>query len=240
VRLNRIVLSMAGIGVFGLACAQSYPPPRELINARSAYARATAGPARTLSAARLKLAKQSLNGAELAYGSTSEEEVRDRSYVALRQVETAEAEASAALAAQRREEALRQLASMGGEKAAQARAQLEAAERKVSEEGARANSAEQQASAERTRAQAESERAEGAQRQANEAAERLSAEQKARAEAEARARQAMADLERFGSVRRDARGIVVTLSGRRCSRQRNPASMAWRRRSKPCRPTRHR
>jgi outer membrane protein OmpA-like peptidoglycan-associated protein len=206
VRLKTGLVSVATVGVLMSACAHSYPPPSELINARAAFARASAGPARELSTSRLKLAKQALDSAEMTYGGATEQEVRDRAYVAIRFAEAAEAEATAALASQRREKALRELASMGGERAAQARELLAAAEQRASQERQRADSAEQQAAS-------ESERAAQGQREATEARERLTTEQQARAEAEARTRQALADLERLGNVRREPRGLVVTLSG---------------------------
>jgi outer membrane protein OmpA-like peptidoglycan-associated protein len=202
---NIVVVSVVVVGL-GLGCGHNYPPPQDLINARTAVARANAGPARTLSPARVRLAKQALNAAELAYGAAPEQEVRDRAYVAIRQAEAAEAEAATATAVQRREKVLSELASMGGEKAAQARAELMAAQQRASEEHVRAETAQQQATA-------ESQRADESQRQASEAREQLTAEQRARADAETRAQQALAQLEQLGNVRREARGIVVTLSG---------------------------
>jgi outer membrane protein OmpA-like peptidoglycan-associated protein len=204
---------VAAIGMLVGACGHSYPPPQDLISARAAFLRASQGPARQLSTARLRLAKEALDSAEQAYGAATEDEVRDRAYIALRQVEAAEAEATTVLATQRREKALRELANMGGERAARARAQLMAAEQEASTARQRAQSAEQQVASESARAQAESQRADQGQREAAEAREKLTAEQQARAEAEARTRQALADLERLGNVRREARGIVVTLSG---------------------------
>ena len=212
VRLTTFV-SLAAIGLVVSGCGHSFPPPQELISARAAFTRASQGPARELSAARLRLAKQAVDSAEQSYGAASEEEVRDRAYVALRQVEAAEAEATAVLAAQRREKALRELANMGGERAARARAQLMAAEQDASTSRQRAESAEHQVASESARAQAESQRADMGQREAAVAREKLTVEQRARAEAEQRTQQALADLERLGNVRREARGIVVTLSG---------------------------
>jgi outer membrane protein OmpA-like peptidoglycan-associated protein len=211
VRLKICLVSVAAVGMFG--CAHSYPPPQDLVSARATFARVSAGPARQLSESRLKLAKQALDSAEMAYGAAPEEEVRDRAYIAIRQAEAAEAEATAALASQRREKALRELASMGGERAARAREQLALLEQQAAQERQRAESAEQQAASEGARAQAESQRAEQGQREAAEAREKLTAEQQARAQAEARTNQALSELERLGNVRRDARGIVVTLSG---------------------------
>ena len=212
VRLTTLV-SVAAVGLVVGACGHSYPPPQDSISARAAFMRASQGPARELSPARLRLARQALEAAEQSFGAATEEEVRDRSYIALRQVEAAEAEATAALATQRREKALRELANMGGERAAAARAQLMAAEQDASTARQRAESAEHQAASESARAQTESQRADQGQREASEAREKLTAEQRARAEAETRAREALSQLEKLGNVRRDARGLVVTLSG---------------------------
>ncbi len=211
--LKSRLVSVAAVGVLAGACGHQYPPPQELLTARSAFIKASAGPARELSTARLRLAKQALDSAEMAYGAAPEQEVRDRSYIAIRYTEAAEAEATAAVAAQRREEALQELASMGGERAAQARAQLLAAEQQTSRERQRADSAEQQAASEQARAASEQARADVGEREATQAKERLSAEQQARVAAENRTRQALADLERMGNVKREARGLVVTLSG---------------------------
>jgi outer membrane protein OmpA-like peptidoglycan-associated protein len=187
-------------GLLGaLGCAHSFPPPRELVEARAAYARAEKGPAAQMAPARLKLAKQALNSAELSYGAAPESEVRDRAYIAVRRAEAAEAEAEADMARQRRERALRELASLSGVHAEKARAELAAA-------GVQINQANQQAMSERQRADEQS-------RRAQEANTNLETERQARAQAEAQARQAMAELERMANVKRESRGLVITLSG---------------------------
>ena len=191
------VLTMFAAG--GLGCAHKFPPPRELVEARAAYSRASAGPAQQLAPARLKLARQALQAAEMSYGGAPESEVRDRAYIAIRRAEAAEAEAEGDLAAQRRERALHELASLSGVHAERARAELAAA-------GQQVDQANQQALSERQRADEE-------QRRANEANASLQGERQARTQAEAQARQAMAELERLANVKREARGVVITLSG---------------------------
>ena len=94
VRSKAFFVSVAAVGMLGVACGHQFPPPQDLITARSTFARASAGPARQLSTSRLKLAKQALDSAEMAYGAATEQEVRDRAYVAIRQSEAAEAEAA--------------------------------------------------------------------------------------------------------------------------------------------------
>jgi outer membrane protein OmpA-like peptidoglycan-associated protein len=176
-------------GLLG-GCAHSYPPPRELTDARAAYTRASTSP--QVDPARLLLAKQALNGAELAYGSRPEEEVRDRAYVALRRLEAVEATAQAEAASQRHLQALRDLAALKGAFADRARAELASAEARASGAQARAVAAEGQAS------------------EAEQQAER---ERQAREAAETRANQAMSELSRMANVRREQRGLVITLSG---------------------------
>ena len=194
-----VVMLVAGGLLGALGCAHSFPPPRELVEARAAYARAEKGPAAQMAPARLKLAKQALNSAELSYGAAPESEVRDRAYIAVRRAEAAEAEAEADMARQRRERALRELASLSGVHAEKARAELAAA-------GVQIDQANQQAMSERQRADEQS-------RRAQEANTNLESERQARAQAEAQARQAMAELERMANVKRETRGLVITLSG---------------------------
>jgi outer membrane protein OmpA-like peptidoglycan-associated protein len=194
------LVGLVAAGMLGaLGCAHSSPPPRELVEARAAYARAEKGPAAQLAPARMKLARQALNSAEMSWGGAPENEVRDRAYIAIRRAESAEAEAEGDLARQRRERALRELASLSGVHADRARAELAAA-------GIQVNQANQQAMTERQRADEES-------RRANEASTNLESERQARAQAEAQARQAMSELERMANVKREARGLVITLSG---------------------------
>ncbi len=150
-----VVMLVAGGLLGALGCAHSFPPPRELVEARAAYARAEKGPAAQMAPARLKLAKQALNSAELSYGGAPESEVRDRAYIAVRRAEAAEAEAEADMARQRRERALRELASLSGVHAEKARAELAAA-------GVQIDQANQQATSERQRADEESRRAQEA------------------------------------------------------------------------------
>src|SRR4051794_7309949 len=91
------------VGLVAVGCVHStLPPPQELTEARTAWERASHGPAAQLNPARLQLGRQALYDAEVAYNAGSEREVRDRAYVALRRIQTAEAEAAATMANQRR------------------------------------------------------------------------------------------------------------------------------------------
>jgi outer membrane protein OmpA-like peptidoglycan-associated protein len=180
------------------ACAHQ-PPPDELIEARSIYARASAGPAAQHAPARLKLARQALEQAEFAYGSAPRAEVQDRAYIAIRRAEAAEAEASAVAAAERRSAALRELATLSGVHADRARAELGQAQQRASEAGQRADLAQ-------ARVAVEQSRADGAERNAM-------AQQQRAQDAEARAQQALEQLSRLAQVKQESRGVVITLSG---------------------------
>jgi outer membrane protein OmpA-like peptidoglycan-associated protein len=194
---------LSGLLISGLlasvGCAHSGPPPRELIEARAAFARASAGPAAQHSPARLRLAKQALDEAEMTYGGAPPDEVAAKAYIATRRVQSAEADAETVVASQRREKALRELATMSGVHADRARAEIAAAEQRANSEGQRASAAEQLARDEQ-----------GRNAQANAS---LESEREARAQAEARAREALAELERQANVKRETRGLVITLSG---------------------------
>src|SRR6187200_1544228 len=78
-------------------CATAVPP--ELIDARLAYQRASAGPAREEASDYLLAAERALRRADEAYQSAPKsEEARDLAYVARRRVEIAESRARAKIA----------------------------------------------------------------------------------------------------------------------------------------------
>jgi outer membrane protein OmpA-like peptidoglycan-associated protein len=201
----RNTLMIIGLAT-GVACVHSAPPPQELTDARVAYLRASRGPAAQVNSARLQMAKQALDDAELAYGAKPDQEVRDRSYVALRRIQAAETEAAAELANQRRWRALRQLATLQGVYADRARAELSSAESRAAGATARAAVAEGQLGEEQVRRQQ-------AQQQALQEQQRAESERQARVAAEVRADQALNELSRMANVKREQRGLVITLSG---------------------------
>ncbi len=92
-RTFSLALAIAAAG-----CA-STPPPKELIDARAAYAAAEKGETAKRSPARLHQAKDAIELAERAFeDEPSADETRDRAYVALRTVELANAHARVAVA----------------------------------------------------------------------------------------------------------------------------------------------
>jgi outer membrane protein OmpA-like peptidoglycan-associated protein len=76
-----------------VACASS-PEPRELLDARTAYQQAVAGPAAQLDPAQLHVAHEELAAAERSYGDNGDSyRTRDRAYIALRTAQIADAQA---------------------------------------------------------------------------------------------------------------------------------------------------
>lgn len=86
------LLIAAACGLVGCATAQ---PPKELVDAREAYEKTEHGKAREYNPAALHDAKSALDKAEASFESDPESEnTRDEAYVALRQAQRAEVEAS--------------------------------------------------------------------------------------------------------------------------------------------------
>jgi outer membrane protein OmpA-like peptidoglycan-associated protein len=82
------------VGLVGsLAACAAAVPPKELVDARAEYAKASGGTTNQLNPAQLHVAKESLDLAEAAFADDpSSDETRDRSYVALRKTQLAEAQ----------------------------------------------------------------------------------------------------------------------------------------------------
>lgn len=166
------------------ACASS--PPHHLVEARAAYQRASQGPAATESPAQLHVAKTSLGVAEQTFSDEGDSpNARDRAYVALRKAELAEAQANIALY---------------DKKTALAAARVEKA--KANTELAT------QRELKSTQVQLASERESNAGERA-----KLASETQRRVDAERRANDALSALSKIGSVTKDERGTIITLSG---------------------------
>src|SRR4051812_18167617 len=86
-----LVLSLAGMAGCGSAVL-----PQELASARTAYGRASTGPAASLNPTDLHTAKESLDAAERSYEDEGDSpKTRDLGYAAERSAETAESRARA-------------------------------------------------------------------------------------------------------------------------------------------------
>jgi outer membrane protein OmpA-like peptidoglycan-associated protein len=167
-------------GVLGAAvvagCAAS--TPRELLDARYAYQRASTGPAAEYSPDAVAEARDALNEANRSFERERDSErTRTLAYVALRKAQIAESRARAIVAEQEREQAAQQLALAQSSEAERMRLELERARSELAE-------------AQRLRAEAEQRQAQLAQQQ-QEAAQQQAAQQQAeQARREEEARQA--------------------------------------------------
>lgn len=167
--VSLFALSATGLGLAGCATA---PPPRELLEARTTYARVASGPAAQLKPDDLLTAKQQLDRAERSYKNNGDEPVtKDAGYIAIRKALFAEAAANT-------------VAASKAKSAADA-----------------ATVAQQTADLSKTKGQL-------AQTQ-----QALDKERTAREDAEKKAAAAMADLQKIAAVKKDDRGMVITLAG---------------------------
>jgi outer membrane protein OmpA-like peptidoglycan-associated protein len=190
--------------VVAAGCATA--PPVELVQARKAYARASAGPAARLAPTDLHKAERALYQAERAL--SEEKDLRraaDLAYVAERTAQIAEAHAETALSEQRMSKATRDLGDKQGRMAVQAAGTLNTARAQLVE--ARRGEAQQtqQVGVERTAREAAEQKADASEQQAD-------ASEKKAAASEQRAQQADDALHRL-SAKPEERGTVITLSG---------------------------
>lgn len=191
--------TQSSIAIFGLilsglaACAASLPP-QDLLSARSAYERAKGdGMTAQVNPSDLDAAHKQLEVAETAFREDGDtQHARDQAYLALRRTEYAEV-----IARTRRTD-----------QATGATVDAMHADEKKTVAGTAAALA---------RSKAALATQEGANAQQNVAIAAgkvaLKDEKTRREEAEKRAAQAMADLAKFASVKQEARGMVITLSG---------------------------
>lgn len=186
IRNLRSVAVATFLGSAALLVACAHDAPRELVDARTAYDRASHGPAKEYTPAELHVAHESLRTAEKSFANKEDTIlVRDQAYIAQRKTEFAEASA-------RLEMHRRGIAVADHEKdvtvakdAARTRTELAATKDALTSEKAAGAATDKELADERTR----------------------------RSEAEARAAKANADLARLASVKQETRGTVITLSG---------------------------
>ncbi len=189
--------SLSGLPiVLGLACA-TVEPPKELADARTEYQKASNGPTAKVNPAGLYEAKKSLDRANKAFDQDAKSDyTRDVSYIALRKVQLANAQAKIELANQEKARAERERIAI--EQAQQQKkqklteAELAEIRRKLAE------------SEEQRRAEAEALRS---------TTQQLEAEKQARLDAEKKAEEATANLAKIAMVKQEPRGLVITLSG---------------------------
>jgi outer membrane protein OmpA-like peptidoglycan-associated protein len=185
---KRFAFGVLSIGLLGsvAACAASIPPT-ELVDARAEYAKASSGPTSQLNPAQLHVAKESLDLAETAFADDPTSNVtKDRSYIALRKTQLAEAQGRLMQADAAR---------------ATAKADLQATQL--------ARGAKTEADLKDTKAALNSEQHRGAM-----TAQELQNEREKRLEADKRAKDALDALAKASiPVKEEPRGMVITLSG---------------------------
>lgn len=196
------VVSVALFAMFAVGCATV--PPKELVQARQAYERASADRTNDRAPAEVHKAKASLDKAEVAFADEPEsQKTRDLAYVAERKAQLAIAIGETRRSDQVREQAeqeyltkQRKMAKLTRSELAETRGKLAVTERKH-RAGVEALGDERAASA----------RALGDARTARANAELMAAESAQRAKNAADA------LARLAAVKDEARGLVITLSG---------------------------
>ncbi len=170
-------------GVAG--CTTAVAPP-ELVTARTVYDRAAHGPTAQVNPTDLHTAKESLDAAEQSFNADGDtQDTRDLGYTAGRRAETAETRARAMMATAQKDQVVAQMYASTASQAQRSSAELGLANQALAAQGAALQS-------------------QGAQ---------LQNEVQRREAAERRAAQAAADLARIASVKQEARGMVITLSG---------------------------
>jgi outer membrane protein OmpA-like peptidoglycan-associated protein len=129
-----------GLGAVILAGCGAAPPPRELVDARSAYQRAQQGPARDLAPDALNDARQELSRAEHAYSASAENsDVRALGYVAERKAELADIKAQDVLNVTQQKQAALEVQQLRAQQliSTQQRLQQEQMQRSEAEQRAR-------------------------------------------------------------------------------------------------------
>lgn len=168
-----------------VGCATAIPP-KELVVAREEYSAAARSPTASMKPAELLTAKQELDRAEALFVDEGDSKAtRDVAYVAHRKTLLAESTARTAAATKQMDEAGVQFGSTQAQRLEDTTARLQTAQGTLKDtQGALVRSAAD-----------------------------LDKEKVARVEAERKAALAMADLQRIAAVKKEDRGMVITLSG---------------------------
>jgi outer membrane protein OmpA-like peptidoglycan-associated protein len=168
-----------------MACASGIPP-QDLVTARGNYERASKGPAAELDPADVHAAREQLDVAEAAFAKDGDTQAtRDQAYVAARKSEIAEVHTRTIQANQSKENVIGKMNADERKTVALTSAELAATKGQLATQGVV------------LQAQAAT----------------LASEKARREDAEKRAAQAAADLAKFATVKQEARGMVITLSG---------------------------
>jgi outer membrane protein OmpA-like peptidoglycan-associated protein len=195
---HRLLIVVACAGLIG-GCAAA-TAPRELVNARVAYERASNGATARVAPAELHVAYVALTQAEQSFRDNPDSyRTRDLAYVAERKTQLAEATASITMEQGRQAQAAIAYQTTQGEIVAERTQELDQTRTALAaSEQSGAMTAEQLSAEQTARAAAE---------------QQTAVEQAARAAAEQRAAVALTALAALAAVKEEARGMVITLSG---------------------------
>jgi outer membrane protein OmpA-like peptidoglycan-associated protein len=178
--------------VAAAACSASLPP-KDLLTARANYERADKGPAHELDPADLHSAREQLNVAEAAFKNDGDtQNTRDQAYLAARKSQLAEVVAHTMQTTQTKDGVVNAMHADEKQAVAKTSAELGRTKSALASQGATID-------------------AQGVAL-GDEKARREDAERRAML-ADKRAAAAAADLAKFASVKQEARGMVITLSG---------------------------
>lgn len=210
-RISKTVAVLAMTGALGSVACGTTLAPKELLDARDAYDRAAKGPAAKLTPAQLDTAKQALDKAETTFKDDGDEETtKTLAYIAMRKAQIAAAQGEIAAAAQRRDQAARDLQAAQVADADKAKKSLAKTKAELEEEKRKADAERKQAEAERKASQAELAKKD---QEVNKTKKQLEEEQKKRQETEKRLSAAMASLAEVAKIKEEKRGVVITISG---------------------------
>lgn len=184
--LSRFILLSSGLmALIGLRCATAIPP-RELIDARAEFDKASHGPTAEVNPKGLYEAKKSLDSANASFvQDATGEDTRDLSYIALRKVQLAEAQAGTELANRQKTKADQDIQTTTTTQLTEAKKQLSESEK--AREGDKEHLARNTEELEKANLD-------------------LAAEKQ-------KSENALATLAKFAMVKHEDRGTVITLSG---------------------------
>jgi outer membrane protein OmpA-like peptidoglycan-associated protein len=212
--MNRVLFASVPLVMFLNACGAAIPP-KDLVAARDTYKRAEAGPAGALQPAELHTAKTALDEAEAALKDEGENDPKtlDKSYVALRKAERAEALGEVAAQNKRKIEAEATLAKIQKDYIASTEKELGATKGELGKtkedlgktKGELGKTKEDLGKASGELGKTKEELAAQAKKLEEEKAARLAAEKKAQEAKDA--------LAKIMAVKEEPRGTVITLSG---------------------------
>ncbi len=188
----------------GLVGCGTTMPPKELNSARQAYTKASQGETAQLAPAQLEEARQSLDQAEVSFDKKKDKPVTvNLAYVAWRQVQIADSVAALEHANRQIASAEKQIDDLQEEVQERTEAKLSATQQQLERQKEMSQQQAAAAEAERKRLEEEKKKTQA----------ELEKERQAREAIEKKLSAALASLDKIASVKEEARGVVITLSG---------------------------